>query len=121
MKKDFIQIIFLIVVIWMATLIPGRSFAYSTTGGNTPLPLPSIIDPVDILKNNLLKNAIPNVGNFSIGTTIPNLNLLNTKNLSSGDLASVLKAVAVLAINLFLIVIQTVAGILKALLPFLSG
>ncbi|MDO8669069.1 MAG: hypothetical protein Q7K65_02120 [Candidatus Buchananbacteria bacterium] len=118
MKKDFVLITSLITVIWMVALIPNRSLAYSTD--STPLPMPSIIDSVEILKNNLLKNTIPSVGNFSIGTTIPSLNLLNTQNLSGNDLVGVLKAVAVLAINLFLIVIQTVAGILKALLSFLS-
>ena len=51
---------------------------------------------------------------------MPSLNLLNTENLSASDLPGALKAVAVLAINLFLIVIQVVVGILKALLPFLS-
>ena len=120
MKKDFVLTI-LIAVIWTASLLSSRSLAYSTTTSNTPLlPLPSLIDPINVLKNSLLKNTTPNLKNFSIGTTMPNLNLLNTQNLSGGDLLGALKAVAVLAINLFLIVIQTTAAILKALLPFLS-
>lgn len=114
MKKNLVLMISLLIIL-SAALTASRSLGYSA--GSTPLPVPSIIEPLDILKSDLFKNIIPNIG---IGTTIPNLNLLNTKNLSGGDLTSALKAIAVLAINLFLIVIQTVAGILKALLPFLQ-
>lgn len=115
MKKNLVLLNLLLVML-LAALTTSHSLAYSSIG-STPLPKPSIIEPLDILKSDLFKNIVPNIG---IGTTIPNLNLLNTKNLSGGDLVSVLRAIAVLAINLFLIVIQTVAGILKALLPFLS-
>ena len=54
-------------------------------------------------------------------SSVPDIKgLLNTNDLNSGNLFKMLKAVAVLAINLFLIVIQVVVGILKALLPFLN-
>jgi len=56
-------------------------------------------------------------------TAVPSFDFsrfLDVKAISSGDIISALKAVAVLAINLFLIIIQTIAGILKALLSFLQ-
>ena len=114
------KIIFSAVIVLSAIFISSRhSFAYSTTGDVSLTPLPSIINPIEALKNqsNFFKNIVPSIG---IGTTMPSLNLLNTENLSASDLPGALKAVAVLAINLFLIVIQVVVGILKALLPFLS-
>ena len=127
MKKKIILTVFTVVIIFSAVLITDRSsLAYSTSNTSlTPLPLPSLTNPVDALNNfdilknqsNLFKNITPMLG---IGTTVPSLNLLNTSNLSGSDFTSALKAVAILAINLFLIVIQTTAAILKALLPFLS-
>lgn len=114
MKTVRILIFFELLVFLFA--LGSNSFAYASDQGPN-LPVPSLINPLDYLKEDLLKGAAQSTG---IGTTIPDLNLLNTKNFSSGDVVSMLKAVAVLAINLFLIVIQTVAGILKALLPFLS-
>ena len=114
MKKTPILIIsfgFLVFVL----LIGGSSFA--SVGGQSPN-LPALsFNPLDYLNDDLLKGAARDTG---IGTSVPNLNLINMENLSSGDIISMLKAVAVLAINLFLIVVQTVAGILKALLQFLS-
>jgi len=92
---------------------PFNVFASSQ---NFNLPIPSF-NPIDYLKEDLFKGAAHSIG---VGTTVPSLDFFNVKNLSSGDIISILKAVVVLAINLFLIVIQTVAGILKALLPFLS-
>lgn len=120
MKKSFPKIISVIILI-MAVFTPIHSLAYPINN-TSPLSAPSLIDPLNILKSDLFKNSLPGFGNFNIGTTIPsfNLNLLNTNNLSSTDLTSALKAVLVLAINLFLIVIQTVVAILKALLPFLQ-
>lgn len=83
----------------------------------------------------LFAPSLPDIQN--IGTTIPSLtgvpklteinlgggswDILKGGNVSSNDLTGALKAIAVLAINLFLIVIQVVVGILKALLPFLSS
>jgi hypothetical protein len=45
--------------------------------------------------------------------------MFNSKSFSWGDIISILKAVGTLAINLFLVVVNTIAGILKGLLPFL--
>ena len=66
-------------------------------------------------------------GNINGATTIlPSLpeekkiKLIDLQNISSDDIFKSLRAIAILAINLFLIVIQVVAGILKALLPFLG-
>jgi hypothetical protein len=57
---------------------------------------------------------------FISGPASDQFKLFNTQNLSFDDLTGSLKSVAILAINLFLIVIRVVAGILKALLPFLE-
>ena len=46
--------------------------------------------------------------------------LTATKSFSTGDILNTLKAIAALAINLFIVVIQTVVGLLKGLLPFLK-
>ncbi|MBI4160686.1 MAG: hypothetical protein HY506_02150 [Candidatus Yanofskybacteria bacterium] len=55
------------------------------------------------------------------GLDVANLGqFLNIKNWSKQDVLSGLKEVAVLTINLFVIVIETTAGILKALVPFLQ-
>jgi hypothetical protein len=94
----------------------SNPFNVFASNQNFSLSIPLFNSP-DYLKEDLFKGAAQNIG---VGTTVPSLNLSNTKSLSSGDIISMLKAVVVLAINLFLIVIQTVAGILKALLPFLS-
>lgn len=120
MKKGFLKI-FSVTILMLVVFAPIHSLAYPVS--NTfPVPVPSLIDPLNILKSDLFKNNLPGFGSLNIGTTMPslNLNLLNTQNLSSSDLTGTLKAVLVLAINLFLIVIQTTAAILKALLPFLS-
>lgn len=91
-------------------------FSGSYKNSNNSLPaLPNLKLPV---------GSKENVKGFLSGTSsdseINFSRLLNTENFSSNDLGSGLKAVAVLAINLFLIVIQTVAAVLKALLPFLQ-
>ena len=86
-------------------------------------PVFSQINSFEYLQKNLLPSLPMNSrGLFSNTATgsFRDLKLLNTEGLSSGNLVSALKSVAVLAINLFLIVIQVVVGILKALLPFLS-
>lgn len=99
------------------------------------------VNPMDYTRsiNDMANQAVKTQG---INTTVPNINiptiktaapgsfqsltktdfgsLINTKNLSFKDTGSILKSIAILAINLFLIVIQTVAGILRALLPFLN-
>jgi hypothetical protein len=78
-----------------------------------------------LLNNSVVKNILSQQGigsSLLSGLSLPNLNLnlINTKDLSSKDITGSIKAVASLAINLFLIVIQTAGGILKALLPSLS-
>lgn len=87
------------------------------------LPIPNV-NPLNYVKpiNNLINTAAQNQG---IGTSIPTLHtrlnsLASSKNFSTSDVLAGIKAGAILGINLFLIVIQTVAGILKALLPFLK-
>ncbi len=102
------------------------SFAYTSANPNQGPSLPTFIDPLDIFKSDLLKNAAQQTGvgtavpGLNLGGTPTNVNLLDLKDLSSGDFVSVLKAIATLAINLFLIVIQVVVAILRGLLPFLS-
>lgn len=117
MKKTLI-IFILIVGLSVFILTVSDAFAYTSESSNTSL---SLINPFDFLKNDILKSAAQNTG---ISTTVPSLPIfkqfLDTKNLSFNDISGSLKAIGALAINLFLIVIQTVAGILKALLPFLS-
>lgn len=117
--------------------IYGHVFAYSSVEDQLVSPKSN---PLDYLQNNQLLQRLPGLNNFNIGTTIPALpsslpsnfkgffsgsnfgdfKLINIDSLSSQDLTGSLKSIAVLAINLFLIVIQVVAGILKALLPFLQ-
>ena len=80
-----------------------------------------LIDPLDYLDE--ITKKLPGLQN--LGTTLPipqqfSIQTLGVSGLSFDDLPGALKAVAILAINLFLIVIQTTAAILKALLPFLS-
>lgn len=85
--------------------------------------LPSFANPLDYLND--LTRGLSGVSNITgnVGAAIPGLSKLQdqiTSSFSSNDITGALKSFAALAINLFLIVIQTVAGILKALLPFLS-
>lgn len=133
MKKTLI-LIFLALMSF--ALMPSGSFAY-ISDGPSGVP-PSIVNPLDYLKS--VTKTLPQYQSpryQGIGTSVPAIpQLQNIKNylsgttggssqpstltLSKNDIAGSLKSVAVLAINLFLIVIQTVAGILKALLPFLG-
>jgi len=118
MKSKLIFILLVGLPVFIFVLTASGTFAY--TSGTPDTSVPSLINPFDFFKNDALKNAAQNTG---ISTTVPNLpsfNLLDTKNLSFSDIPGSLKAIAVLAINLFLIVIQAVAAILKGLLPFLS-
>ena len=101
--------------VFIFVLTSSGAFAYTSETPDTSVP--SLINPFDFFKNDALKNAAQNIG---VGTTAPILKLLNTKDLSFSDIPGSLKAIATLAINLFLIVIQAVAAILKGLLPFLS-
>lgn len=93
----------------------NKTFSGSSNTGNSLPNLPGFKLPLD-----LQKGAKSFLSGANTGDGIDFGQLLNTKNLSSSDFGTALKAVAVLAINLFLIVIQTVASILKALLPFLQ-
>jgi hypothetical protein len=111
-SKIFIPVFLGLLVITLGS----NTFCALAYNQNFNLSVPSF-NPLDYLKKDLLESAARSIG---VGTAVPSLNFFNTKSFSSGDIVSMLKAVAVLAINLFLIVIQTVAGILKALLPFLS-
>lgn len=117
--RSSIFIAVLISLVFSLTLfLPSISFAAS-------------FNPLDALKNSLAP-GLPGIQ--SIGTTAPTLpslsklsglsssdwKILNTSSLSFDDFGGALKSIAILAINLFLIVIQVIAGILKALLPFLQ-
>ncbi len=115
MKSRSIFMLLVGLPVFIFILTTSGTFAY--TSGTSDTSTPSLINPFDFFKNDALKNAAQNIG---VGTTVPSLRLLNTKNLSFSDIPGSLKAIGVLAINLFLIVIQAVAAILKGLLPFLS-
>lgn len=118
MKKILIILVF---TVGLPVFVLTISDAFAYTSGNSDTSTPSLVNPFDFLKNDLLKNAAQSTG---ISTVVPGLpafkQFVDTKDLSFNDISGSLKAIGVLAINLFLIVIQTVAGILKALLPFLS-
>ena len=89
-------------------LNPSGTFAYASSGNPDILASSlALTNPLDFFKSDALKNATQDTG-------------ISTKKLSFSDIPNSLKAIGILAINLFLIVIQTVAGVLKALLPFLS-
>ena len=115
MKNRSIFILLVGLPVFIFILTASGAFAYTSETPDTSVP--SLINPFDFFKNDALKNAAQKTG---IGTTVPSLQLLNTKNLSFNDIPGSLKAIATLAINLFLIVIQAVAAILRGLLPFLS-
>lgn len=46
--------------------------------------------------------------------------IVEKKSFTTGDLTAMLKAMAVLGINLFLVIVSSIASILKAVLPFLK-
>ena len=118
MKTKTFAIVIAFVMILVLFFI-NKSSAYVTSGTPGPVQPFMGINPLNLLNNNTIKNFVDQRGS---GASLPsfNFNLLNTKNISSNDIWGSIKAIVSLAINLFLIVIQTVAGILKALLPFLS-
>ncbi|MEX1063856.1 MAG: hypothetical protein WD898_01855 [Candidatus Paceibacterota bacterium] len=126
----------LILIAILALSLTLSSTALAADSEGIQFNVPSLPNPLDLLENDVLQDAADSKG---IGTTVPSLpklpgfkdiiagtsgnafsELINTDAFSSDDISGTLKAVAVLAINLFLIVIQTVAGILKVLLSFLS-
>ena len=118
MKSKSIFILLIGLSIFVFVLTTTNVFAY--TPGTLNTSVSSLINPFDFFKNDMLKNAAQNTGVSTAVPGLPSFNLLDTKNLSFSDIPGSLKAIAVLAINLFLIVIQAVAAILKGLLPFLS-
>lgn len=131
--KKFITILALVIFLVFASSKYSFASPSSDTSGDYDLPavyssssfvdsLNHLIDPLDYLDEIIKK--LPRLQN--LGTTLPipqqfSIQTLGIGGLSSNDFSGALKAVAVLAINLFLIIIQTTAAILKALLPFLSG
>ena len=130
----FVLVILFVVVILLVFASGKYVFAHAASDiGDSDFDLPvlsssspinslnRLIDPLDYLDE--ITKKLPGLQN--IGTTLPipqqfSIQTLGVGGLSFDDLPGALKAVAVLAINLFLIVIQTTAAILKALLPFLS-
>ena len=138
MEKNKISGIVIAVVIIL--FVPSTSLASSTENENfglNSLFMSAISNPFDYLKTDLFGEA---ADSQSIGTTVPTIpklpglkdfivgssetngfgGLFDTDKLSRDDIGGSIKAVVVLAINLFLIIIQTVSGILKALLSLLS-
>ncbi len=107
-----------ICLLFLSGFVRANSFAYSA--GTLPgSPLPSININFDVLKK--ITNTIPvNLTGGLPTVSGVNWNIFQNSSFSTSDLTGALKSIAVLAINLFLIVIQTVAGILKAFLPFLN-
>ena len=115
----------------------GDSLGYSANDSNLENK-PAQNNPLDLipksLRNELLGTtapALPTGLRQGLGKVLSDyvgddlgasgdFKVLNRESLSFDDILGGLKSVAVLAINLFLIVIQVVVGILKALLPFLS-
>lgn len=119
MKSKSIFILLVGFPVFIFVLIASGAFAYAS--GTSDASAPSLINLFDFFKNDALKDAAQSTG---VSTAVPSLPIfkqfLDTKDLSFNDIPSSLKAIAVLAINLFLIVIQAVAAILKGLLPFLG-
>lgn len=122
-----------ILVLVLLTFASGENtFAYTASdNGNLDLPMLSssspinslnrLIDPLDYLDE--ITKKLPGLQNLGMTLPIPqqfSIQTLGVSGLSFNDFPGAIKAIAVLAINLFLIVIQTTAAILKALLPFLS-
>ena len=130
--------------IFFTIMLSGTTLAYTTNSSAPALPLLPSVNPINYLTKTL-SNYVPQAQ--GVGTTVPALssgitdtfkNLIqqginsvggtstltnptsSTTNFSTSDIPSALKSIGNLAINLFIIVIETVAGILKALLPFLS-
>jgi len=107
-----------IIFYFLFFILFSNTFTYAASSQINPL---NYAKPV----NNLINNTIKDQG---INTSLPSLKNQIQKvkdsggvtSLSSSDFISGARSVATLAINLFLTVIQTVAGILKGLLPFLS-
>lgn len=113
-KKIILSIATLCIVVFV--LLDNQSYAYSSSN--------QLVNPLNPSK------LLPGIPSVNMGTIVPTLSglptslggfkLFNLNSLSANDFTSALKSIGILAINLFLIVIQVVAGILKALLPFLS-
>ncbi len=118
MKSKSILILLVGLPVFIFILTASGTFAY--TSGNPDTSAPSLINPFDFFNSDVLKNAAQNTGISTVVPSLPSFNLLDTKNLSFSDIPGSLKAIGTLAINLFLVVIQAVAAILKGLLPFLS-
>lgn len=56
-----------------------------------------------------------------VDTSLPVVkDLINTNNLSKDDIFKLLKTVGLFAVNIFLVIIQTVADVLRALLSFIK-
>lgn len=123
-----IFILTLLIFSFVALIPGGNSLAYTSGSGNpgtttSSFNLNSLPNPTDFL--NLIQSSqfLQGIKNFlPKGLTGDNSGSSSLTNLhfSTSDIPGSLKSIAILAINLFLIVINTVAGILKALLPFLG-
>ena len=128
------KILILILLIFaFAAFIPGgNSLAYASTTSSsgdsgTTIPsfnLNSLPNPMDFLNSIQSSSFLQGIKNFLpsglTGDNSGNSSSISNLHFSTSDIPGSLKSIAILAINLFLIVINTVAGILKALLPFLG-
>ncbi len=118
MKKIFLSLIICLALL-SPTFSSASAVAYPADSSSAAV-LPSITaNPLNFL--NSLTNSIPSAIKGSVPAVSGiNWDIFRNISFSSGDIGGALKSILVLVINLFLIVIQTVAGILKALLPFLN-
>lgn len=107
----------------------GSAFSYSTQLESNPV---KTTDEISNSINKLFQNVFQGFNgakNININTNIPispvkNISfdsIFNTKSFSSNDIIGALRAVLILAINLFLIIINIVVEVLKGLLGVLNS
>lgn len=107
----------------------GSAFSYSTQLESSPV---KTTDGISNSINKLFQNVFQGFNgakNININTSIPvspvkNVSfddIFNTKSFSGDDIIGAIKAVIILAINLFLIVINIVVEVFKGLLGVLNS
>lgn len=107
----------------------GSAFSYSAQFESNPV---KTTDGISNSINKLIQNVFQGFNggkNININTNTPmspgkNISfdsIFNTKSFSSNDIIGALKAVLILAINLFLIIINIVVEVLRGLLGVLNS
>lgn len=107
----------------------GSVFSYSTQLESNP---EKVTNEISNSINKLMQDMFRGLNggkNININTGIPMSpikevsfdDIINTKSLSGGDILEAIKAVLILAINLFLLVINIVAEVLRGLLGVLNS